>query len=318
VWESDDHNTIYTLTGTAGNQNLIIGQRTAPGAATVSGTITVQGWVNGQLGITLDSSFAAATPNIKLYNGDQHAPPSPLVSTSYNWSATSGYDAAGNRIGGVVEANFADVIQGSTAADKITGLGGNDALGGGAGDDCIEGGDGDDLIAGGAGADILLGGAGNDYITGSAELTAPQRSSTTDSWALPAGSTVVMAGANWGVYRNAAGAVINNYIGAVPADLAATPGDYIDAGIGNDMVLGSNGADWMEGGAGDDFLWGKAGNDVMRAKKHYKNRSFSRYYLLGWRHKKHAKRDHQSAPLGYVHTPNVRLSASPRQSEVRI
>jgi Ca2+-binding RTX toxin-like protein len=260
VWESDDHSVIYTLTGAVGAQNLIIGQRSTPGAATVSGTITVNHWVNGQLGITLDGAFAAQTPGITLVNGDQHAP---VSGTSYNWSATSGYDAAGNLIGGVAELNFADVIYGSAAADKITGLGGNDALGGGAGDDRIEGGDGDDLIAGGAGADILLGGAGNDYITGSAELTAPQRSSTTDSWALPTGSTVVMAGANWGVYRNAAGAVINNYISAVPADLAATPGDYIDAGIGNDMVLGSNGADWVEGGAGDDFLWGMAGNDVM-------------------------------------------------------
>jgi RTX calcium-binding nonapeptide repeat (4 copies)/Lipase (class 3) len=131
VWESDDHSVIYTLTGTAGAQNLIIGQRSTPGAATVSGTITVQGWVNGQLGINLDSAFAAQTPNIKLYNGDQHAP---LSGTSYNWGATSGYDAAGNLIGGVVEPGYGDVIQGSAAADKIKGLGGNDALGGGAGD----------------------------------------------------------------------------------------------------------------------------------------------------------------------------------------
>jgi hypothetical protein len=44
---------------------------------------------------------------------------------------------AGNLIGGVAEANFADVIRGSAAADKIMGLGGNDALDGGAGDDRI-------------------------------------------------------------------------------------------------------------------------------------------------------------------------------------
>jgi Ca2+-binding RTX toxin-like protein len=162
VWESDDHSIIYTLTGTAGNQNLIIGQRTTPSAATVSGTITVQGWVNGQLGINLDSAFAAQTPNIPLFNGDQRAP---LSGTSYNWAATSGYDAAGNLIGGVAELNFADVIYGSATADKITGLGGNDALDGGAGD-FIDAGAGNDYVVASYGADWIEGGTGNDKLWG--------------------------------------------------------------------------------------------------------------------------------------------------------
>jgi RTX calcium-binding nonapeptide repeat (4 copies)/Lipase (class 3) len=98
VWESDDHSVIYTLMGSAGNQNLIIGQRSTPGAATVSGTITVQGWVNGQLGINLDSAFAAANPALQLQTGDQTAP------------------------------DYADVIYGSASANKLLGLGGNDAL----------------------------------------------------------------------------------------------------------------------------------------------------------------------------------------------
>jgi RTX calcium-binding nonapeptide repeat (4 copies)/Lipase (class 3) len=194
VWESDDHNTIYSLTGTAGAQNLVIGQRSTPGATTVSGTITVQGWVNGQLGINLDSAFAPA-PISTVYNGDQRAP---LSGTSYNWSATNGYDAAGNLVGGVAELNFADVIYGSAAADRIKGLGGNDALGGGAG-------------------------------TASGEICA-----------------------------------------------------------------------------------------LKRAGSHYKNRSCSRYYLLGWRYKRHVRRDCQSGLRGYVQTHRVYVSGMPRQSEVRV
>jgi RTX calcium-binding nonapeptide repeat (4 copies)/Lipase (class 3) len=109
VWESDDHSVIYTLTGPAGAQSLIIGQRTTPGAATVSGTITVQGWVNGQLGITLDGAPAVANPALQIQIGDQTSP------------------------------NYADVLYGSAAADQLLGLGGNDALGGGAGVDILLG-----------------------------------------------------------------------------------------------------------------------------------------------------------------------------------
>lgn len=128
VWESDDKKVVYTLSS---NGDLIIGQRSAAGAATVSGTITVQGWLGnagGLLGINLDDTPVAANANAHLYNGDQHAP---LSGQTYNWGTTQGYDAAGNLTGGVAEADYGDVIQGSATADSIKGLGGNDALGGG-------------------------------------------------------------------------------------------------------------------------------------------------------------------------------------------
>jgi RTX calcium-binding nonapeptide repeat (4 copies)/Lipase (class 3) len=131
VWESDDKKVVYTLSA---NGDLIIGQRSAAGAATVSGTITVQGWLGnagGTLGINLDDTPVAANANAHLYNGDQHAP---VSGTSYNWGTTQGYDAQGNLVGGVAEADYGDVIAGSATADSIKGLGGNDALGGGAGD----------------------------------------------------------------------------------------------------------------------------------------------------------------------------------------
>jgi hypothetical protein len=142
VWESDDHSVIYTLTGAVGAQNLIIGQRSTPGAATVSGTITVNHWVNGQLGITLDSAFAPA-PISTVYNGDQRAKLIGIETqleitadqarySTYAWSETT-WAQDGSLTGGVAELNFADVIYGSAAADSIKGLGGNDALGGGAG-----------------------------------------------------------------------------------------------------------------------------------------------------------------------------------------
>jgi hypothetical protein len=91
---------VYTLSASG---DLIIGQRSAAGAATVSGTITVQGWLGnagGTLDINLDDTPVAANANAHLYNGDQHAP---LSGQSYNWSATQGYDAQGNLTGGVAE-----------------------------------------------------------------------------------------------------------------------------------------------------------------------------------------------------------------------
>jgi hypothetical protein len=77
--------------------------------------------------------------------------------------------------------------------------------------------------------------------------------------------------------------------------------------------------DALGGGAGDDRITGSIHKRVhWRSVKHYKNRSFSSYFLLGWRHKRHVKRDCQSALPGYVHTHNMHVSGLPRQSEVRV
>ncbi len=50
--------------------NLIIGQRTQTWASTVSNTITVQNWANGQLGICRQNASESLSKPIIL--GDQH------------------------------------------------------------------------------------------------------------------------------------------------------------------------------------------------------------------------------------------------------
>ncbi len=57
---------------------------------------------------------------------------------TYKWSATS-WAANGTLNGGVVKADFDDVIKGSAGNGKINGLGGNDALDGSAGNDYMDG-----------------------------------------------------------------------------------------------------------------------------------------------------------------------------------
>jgi Ca2+-binding RTX toxin-like protein len=202
----------------------------------------------------------------RVFLGDQHAPVAVQVSSNgstseyYDWNAAHTYDAQGNLIGGQAQADFQDVIQGTSGNDKISGLGGNDALGGGAGNDKIEGGTGNDLIGGGAGADHILGGEGDDYIISSADIVASRRNSPTDSWT-PSGPVLNQA-ATWGVYGTSEGYTIEG-ISATRTDTAASEGDVIDAGAGNDVVIASWADDRIQGGSGNDQIYGLAGNDII-------------------------------------------------------
>ena len=99
LWESEDKGAVYVLRGT----DLLIGQRTRPGAGTVIGTITIKRWHNGQLGLNLPNSEEIETPTpTHVYLGDQHAP---VVTDSqgrqsYNWASTS-WAVDGTLTGGV-------------------------------------------------------------------------------------------------------------------------------------------------------------------------------------------------------------------------
>ncbi len=207
---------------------------------------------------------------IRIYNGDQRAkligseidltvPPTNPGFNTYKWSATS-WAANGTLTGGIVQANFNDVIVGSSNVDSINGLGGNDALDGGAGNDILNGGAGNDLIAGGAGSDIIQGGAGNDMILSATGLSVPQRTGPGDDWQAPSGKTVWIKGSNWGVADN------NNdsftiYGGGSLTQNAAP--DVVFAGNGDDRVTGGLGDDYIDGGLNDDTLWGQGGNDII-------------------------------------------------------
>ena len=153
TWVNKEQNFTFTLDGTGTSQILTI---TKQGSLN---SIRVQGWQNNQLGLTMDDTVAPAPAIDRTYLGDQSVP----LSTSGRYELPFLWASDGSLIGGVAEANFADVIYASSGNDKMFGFGGNDALGGGAGNDEIDGGDGDDMIAGGTGNDSIKGGAGYDY-----------------------------------------------------------------------------------------------------------------------------------------------------------
>ncbi|MGA7180532.1 MAG: calcium-binding protein [Thiobacillaceae bacterium] len=250
-WADTENGITYTKSIVDGETRLFIHKGDS--------NLLVKGWSDGDLGIELGAGTVAPPPVTSLiYTGDQRAP---LKSDgSYDWGATS-WAANGTLTGGVVEANFNDVIYGSTGADLINGLGGNDALDGGAGDDLIDGGAGDDLISGGAGSDLLYGGTGNDVIlSANGGLSVLQRNKPTDSWTPPAGTTVWTKGSNWGVYVNPNGDRTIVGGGSLNQDSAA---DTIDAGDGDDMVTGGLGNDTIYGGLGKDSLFGQGGDDVI-------------------------------------------------------
>jgi Ca2+-binding RTX toxin-like protein len=146
VWEDALRQYVYTLvpnvSGATGGSDLVIGRRTAPGASTVEGTITVKNWQNNQLGINLDASASLpTTPITSVYSGDyiKALKPDGVTYELLN----NNYVSAGASPGA------ADLIGGFAGADRISGGGGNDALIGNAGDDELDGGDGADVLLGG-------------------------------------------------------------------------------------------------------------------------------------------------------------------------
>lgn len=210
----------------------------------------------------------------KTYNGDQRAllrglEIDPQITAddsafnTYKWSATS-WAADGTLVGGVAQANFHDVITGSTGNDKINGKGGNDALDGGDGNDEIDGGIGDDLIGGGAGSDNIKGGAGNDTILSATGLSALQRNKPDEQYTLPPYTTLRTAGPTWATYSQGEN---TRFIGGGGSLVMDDAPDVIDAGDGDDLVIAGLGNDRIQGGAGNDVLWGHGGDDIIEGEE---------------------------------------------------
>ncbi|MEH6737785.1 MAG: hypothetical protein V7695_04455, partial [Sulfitobacter sp.] len=104
------------------------------------------------------------------------------------------------------------------------------------GDDTITSGAGNDLIMGGTGADRILSGAGNDLVLGDHGRLAGDIDETAlplHTGTLPFDVTAIWTGTNDG--------------GAA---------DWIDAGAGDDLILGQQGGDVIFGRGGDDDLIG--------------------------------------------------------------
>lgn len=145
-------------------------------------------------------------------------------------------------------------VDGGGGDDVLTGGDGNDTLTGGKGIDTLNGGDGDDtfLLKGkDDAADIINGGAGVDtvQVTGSVTLNGFHAgNSSIEQW-VGAGKGIKGSAGNDVFDFSALTSVVNMGI--------------VDAGAGDDTVIGSGGADILRGGVGNDRLDGGAGNDIL-------------------------------------------------------
>jgi Ca2+-binding RTX toxin-like protein len=274
AWITDDGKITYTRVSADGTHSYLLISVTN-GAN--NGTIRINDWSQGRMGIALGSEPAAQEP-ANPFDGDVAKA---IIQDSGAYSRTvidSGvynYNAAG------VQVNAPDVLNGTQQDDDIHGFGGNDGLAGRNGADRIDGGAGNDLLLGGTGRDTLIGGEGNDIILGSALGTfdTPADVGFTPP-ALPAGQVERARGFNWVAYRapgaRLAGDTATFLFGAVAGPSTGVvwqeptggytislSGKTIDAGAGNDYVEAGTGADIVHGGTDDDDIAGLHGADIL-------------------------------------------------------
>jgi len=127
-----------------------------------------------------------------------------------------------------------ETVDGGGGTDTLLGNGGANTLRGGAGNDAVDGGGGSDVVEGGPGADQLNRGPDFDLVR----------------YSDAGGQTIALDDiANDGV----AGELDN-----VHSDI-----EDVDAGPGNDTVVGSESVNTLAGGDGDDRLDGRGGVDTF-------------------------------------------------------
>ena len=189
--------------------------------------------------------------------------------------AVTATDTAGASAVVRFELDVANHIIGSTYSETISGTDLRDVIEGFAGNDTLIGSDGDDTIIGGAGTDNLAGGAGDDTFLLEGEDTAYDTFNGGEGYDKVLGGngddvirvhnfsgdhTVELMDGGEGTNIIAGNSYSNN-IDLSNTTLANI--DHIDAGSGNDTVIGSDGDDIIIGGAGTDNLAGGAGDDTF-------------------------------------------------------
>jgi Ca2+-binding RTX toxin-like protein len=208
------------------------------------------------------------------------------------WGSSGNDTVIGSAAGDSIQGELGG--PGADGNDLLDGRDGNDTLGGGYGNDTLIGGDGDDLMHGGDGAASLAGGAGNDTLgsTGGDTLIGGTGDDFFDLWELDDGATGSrMVGGDGHDSLRVAGdwhlqdgfSLAQNGIEEVGANgsdpirvygggggdlidftgIAATGIGSLDAGAGDDTVVGTGGGESIRGGAGADDLSGEGGDDLM-------------------------------------------------------
>jgi Ca2+-binding RTX toxin-like protein len=168
-----------------------------------------------------------------------------------------------------------DQLFGQAGNDTLLGKGGNDLLFGGAGNDTVTGGDADDQVFGQAGDDRMIwnpgddtdlneGADGIDTVTvnggnGAEQFTATANGTRVRFDRVTPAPFSIDIGTSENLVLNANG---GDDTFSATGNLAALIKITVDAGAGNDTLLGGNGNDTLLGGDGNDFVDGNQGSDV--------------------------------------------------------
>ncbi len=175
-----------------------------------------------------------------------------------------------------------DTVLAGAAADSVEGGTGDDVLEGQAGADTLIGGEGADTLRGGADADSLLGGAdadvieldaglAGDTVVGGETTTSGTDTDRLDTSAISTDVGVTYSGDEAGSVASGGDTASFSEIEALQlgagndsVDAATTTsGVTVDAGAGDDTLLGGAGDDTLLGGDDDDSLIGGEGADSL-------------------------------------------------------
>ncbi|MCF2870252.1 Hint domain-containing protein [Octadecabacter sp. G9-8] len=203
-------------------------------------------------------------------------------------SGTSGADIIDGTYADDPDGDFVDnndaILAGDTGDDDlIFGYENDDVILAGAGNDEVYGGDDNDTITGGAGDDTLFGGTGDDtFFVGSTDgadtIEGGENVGDTDTLTFtdsngPDGVDVVMTGDESGTYSSAVDGASGSFSEIEQINLtdqddsfdgaAATSGNTIDGGDGEDVLSGSAASDSFDGGADNDIISGLGGEDTI-------------------------------------------------------
>lgn len=182
---------------------------------------------------------------------------------------------AGNQ-GETDDDGSADIINGGLGHDVIWGFGGADILDGGGDNDFISGGDDADTINGGPGSDVVLGDAGNDIdITGGSDDDFVSGGYGDDLIRGESGNDLLVGDLPFAsilqetlivdTFSLAAEYLVENY----DHGSGVAGNDTIEAGTGNDLLIGDVGADRQFGGWGNDAIVGHLINDQNSLHSEY-------------------------------------------------
>lgn len=177
-----------------------------------------------------------------------------------------------------------DTLFGGSGNDTLMNSDGDDSLDGGAGDDSIVATGGNDTLRGGTGNDTMDGGEdadtfiiedgfGNDSIIGGETTTTGVDQDVIDLTAVTSPVTVTFSDSEDGTITDGTHTItfveIERFLLTDLADFvdatADSVGTYIEAGDGDDRLIGGTGDDTLFGGDGDDEISDSEGDDVVYA-----------------------------------------------------